>query len=185
MWGRGRRFGLVPLTRDRVYCFAVANAPVGEPDPEHGRVERFRTRFGGFGGDVPAVLEQIERPEQLIHNDLEEIEQTPWQRDRVVLVGDAAHAVTPNMGQGAAMALEDTAVLAEMLAEKRPLAETLAAWEARRRPRVRFVQRQSRRIGRVAHRQGRAACAVRNGLLRLTPDRAAAAALARLVGRPF
>jgi 2-heptyl-3-hydroxy-4(1H)-quinolone synthase len=134
---------------------------------------------------VPAVLEQIERPEQLIHNDLEEIEQTPWHRERVVLVGDAAHAVTPNMGQGAAMALEDSAVLAVMLAEKRPLAETLAAWEARRRPRVRFVQLQSRRIGRVGHWQGRAACAVRNGLLRLTPDRAAAAALARLVGRPF
>jgi len=64
---------------------------------------------------VPDVLAQLTRPEQLIHNDLEEVRQSPWYRGRVVLLGNAAHAATPNMGQGAAMAIEDAAVLCEEL----------------------------------------------------------------------
>jgi 2-polyprenyl-6-methoxyphenol hydroxylase-like FAD-dependent oxidoreductase len=185
MWGRGLRFGIVPIDDgSRVYCFAVANAPAGTPDPEEGRVERFRRRFGGFGGPVPAILEQVERPDQLIHNDLEEVVHRPWHRGRVVLVGDAAHAMTPNMGQGAAMALEDVAVLAELLAAPDALsggtAGALAAWMQRREARVEWVQTQSRRIGRIAQWSGRLTCALRNGLARLVPDRANERALVRM-----
>jgi 2-heptyl-3-hydroxy-4(1H)-quinolone synthase len=190
MWGRGRRFGIVPIDGgSRVYCFAVVNAPAGAPDPEDGRVERFRQRFAGFGGPVPAVLEQVERPDQLIHHDLEEVVQRPWSRGRAVLVGDAAHAMTPNMGQGAAMALEDVAVLSELLGERRALADGLdgafRAWFERREPRVRWVQDQSRRIGRVAQWEGRLACALRNGLVRLLPDRANERALVRMAEQPI
>jgi 2-polyprenyl-6-methoxyphenol hydroxylase-like FAD-dependent oxidoreductase len=189
MWGRGRRFGIVPIDGTRVYCFAVANAPAGTVDPPEGRVERFRERFAGFGGPVPAILEQVERPEQLLHNDLEEVVQRPWHRGRCVLVGDAAHGMTPNMGQGAAMALEDVCVLAELLAAPGALAgglpRVLAAWSERREPRVRWVQDQSRRIGRVAQWEGRLACALRNGLLRLVPDRANERALVRMAEQPI
>jgi len=180
MWGRGARFGVVPLTRDRVYCFAVANAPADAPDPEEGRVERFQRRFAGFGGDVPSVCAQITEPGQLIHGDLTDVEQEPWYQGRVVLTGDAAHAVTPNMGQGAAMALESSMVLAELIGEGGPLSETLAAWSARRRDRVRFVREQSRRIGRVAQWQSRPACALRNLVIGLTPERAAVSAAVRM-----
>jgi 2-polyprenyl-6-methoxyphenol hydroxylase-like FAD-dependent oxidoreductase len=190
MWGRGRRFGIVPIDDgSRVYCFAVANAPAGTPDPEDGRVERFRRRFAGFAGPVPAVLEQVVRPEQLIHNDLEEVVQRPWHRGRAVLVGDAAHGMTPNMGQGAAMALEDVAVLGELLgggaALEGDLESVLRAWRERREPRVRWVQDQSRRIGRVAQWEGRLACALRNGLARLLPDGASERALVRMAEQPI
>jgi 2-polyprenyl-6-methoxyphenol hydroxylase-like FAD-dependent oxidoreductase len=180
MWGRGLRFGVVPMAGDTVYCFAVANAPAGTPDPEDGRVERFRARFAGFGGSVPEILEQVERPEQLIHGDLADLEQNPWHRGRVALLGDAAHAVTPNMGQGAAMALESAVVLADLLLEKRPLEETLRAWEGRRRDRVRFVRAQSRRIGRIGQAEGYLTCALRNAALRLLPNGIAARALIRM-----
>jgi 2-polyprenyl-6-methoxyphenol hydroxylase-like FAD-dependent oxidoreductase len=110
MWGRGLRLGLVPLARGRLYGFACANMAAGTPDPEDGRVDRFRARFGGFGGFASAAIEQIFRPEQLIHNDLEEMPKHPWAKGRVLLIGDAAHATTPNMGQGAAMALCDSRI---------------------------------------------------------------------------
>jgi 2-polyprenyl-6-methoxyphenol hydroxylase-like FAD-dependent oxidoreductase len=183
MWGRGRRFGLVPLTRGRAYCFSTANAPAGAPDPLDGRIERFRARFADFGGCVPEVLASLERSDELIHNDLEEVVHQPWFRGRVVLVGDAAHASTPNMGQGAAMALEDAAVLAELVGKGGPPEEILPAWQARRRPRALFVQTQSRRIGRVGQLSGRLACAARNALVRALPDRLAASALERLLAQ--
>jgi len=180
MWGRGVRFGIVPLPGELTYCFAVANAPEGRQDPEFGRVERVRARFAELGGHVPELLDRLERPDQLIHNDLADLEQAPWYRGRVVLTGDAAHAVTPNMGQGAAMALESSAVLTEVLAERSGLTSSLARWQARRFDRVAFVRKQSRRIGSIGHWQNAIACRLRDFALRVTPDRVAGAALERL-----
>jgi 2-polyprenyl-6-methoxyphenol hydroxylase-like FAD-dependent oxidoreductase len=185
MWGHGKRFGIVGIGGDRVYCFAVANAPRGEPDPEEGRLERFRARFAEFGGQVPEILATLERPDELIHNDLEELPPCPWYAGSSVLIGDAAHALTPNMGQGAAMALEDSMVLVELLAAGRPVAEVLPALVERRESRVRWVQNQSRRIGRTGQLENRALCALRNAVLRLVPDSASANALRKLADQPI
>ncbi len=179
MWGRGKRFGLVPLAGDRVYCFTCLNAPRATPDPSDGRVERFRSTFSEFGGFTKAVLEQISQPEQLIHNDLEEMPKHPWFKGRVLLIGDAAHAATPNMGQGAAMALGDAAVLCEMLEGDAPWAEVLPAFVARREQRARFIVDQSRRIGRTAQLENAALCTLRNALMRVTPQRLADAGARR------
>jgi 2-polyprenyl-6-methoxyphenol hydroxylase-like FAD-dependent oxidoreductase len=180
MWGRGQRFGIVPIGGDRTYCFAVANAPRGEVDPEEGRLERFRRRFASFGAQVPEILGTLVEPEELIHNDLEELIGAPWQSGRIGLIGDAAHAMTPNMGQGAAMALEDSAVLVEMLLGDIPVEQSLIGFTARRKTRVDWVQNQSRRIGSVAQWQNGPACALRNQLLRWTPDRLNSAALRKM-----
>lgn len=185
MWGRGLRFGIVPIGSGRVYCFAVANAPHGQADPAEGRVERFRRRFSGFGGDVPAIVASVKHPDELIHNDLEELAEGPWTAGRVVLVGDAAHAMTPNMGQGAAMALEDAAVLVEALTNHATVDRALVEYESRRKPRVRWVQNQSRRIGRVGQLEWGPLCALRNAVLRLVPDGAATTALRKLASQPL
>jgi 2-polyprenyl-6-methoxyphenol hydroxylase-like FAD-dependent oxidoreductase len=180
MWGRGLRFGLVPIGSGRIYCFAVANASAGDDDPEEGRIERFRARFGMFADPVPALMDCVREPGDLIHNELSEVRHTPWHRGRVVLVGDAAHAMTPNMGQGAAMALEDVSVLSELICRGMPLADTLRAFDERRRPRVTWVQDQSRRIGRVAQWQNGIACWLRNSAVRGLPDSASLKALVRM-----
>ena len=185
MWGRGKRFGIVPVGDDRVYCFAVANAARGEADPMEGRLERFRARFAEFGGQVPEILAALQHPEELIHNDLEEVADGPWFRGPVALVGDAAHAMTPNMGQGAAMALEDSAVLTLLLREGGPLPSALASYVARRNDRVRWVQTQSRRIGRVGQLEGAVVCALRNAFLRLIPDSSSTAALRKMASQPI
>jgi 2-polyprenyl-6-methoxyphenol hydroxylase-like FAD-dependent oxidoreductase len=185
MWGRGKRFGLVPLADGLVYCFAVANAPRGESDPETGRLQRFRERFAEFGEQVPAVLDVLRSSEELIHNDLEELSEGPWHTGRVALIGDAAHAMTPNMGQGAAMALEDSLVLVELARAGRSAADIPRELYERRQSRVRWVQNQSRRIGRIGQLEGALACRVRNAVLRLTPDAANAAALRRMASQPI
>jgi 2-polyprenyl-6-methoxyphenol hydroxylase-like FAD-dependent oxidoreductase len=186
MWGRGRRLGIVPIGEDSLYAFAVANAPPGADDPPEGRLDRLRERFAGFGGQAPDVLAALQSPDQLIHNDLEERPEGPWHAGRVLLIGDAAHAMTPNMGQGAAMALEDAAVLVELLAAgASPVSEVVLRLVERRRARVRWVQRQSRRIGRVGQLEGTLACTLRNAALRLVPARASDRALRRIASQPL
>ncbi len=191
MWGRGLRFGIVPVDDSRVYCFAVANAPLGTPDPEEGSVERFHDRFSVFAGPVPEILQQVVRPDQLIHNDLIELVNSDWTRSRVVLIGDAAHAMTPNMGQGAAMALEDVAVLAEVLAApdadlaSDPIASRVQRWFARRKSRVDWVQNQSRRIGRIAQWENPLLCSARDTAVRLTPNSVTERTLVRMAEEPL
>lgn len=132
---------------------------------------------------MPEILGALRDPEALIHNDLEELAEGPWHDGRVVLVGDAAHAMTPNMGQGAAMALEDAMVLVELLREGGPIEHVLANLYERRVSRVRFVQKQSRRIGRVGQLEGPLATRIRNAVLRAVPDRAQLGALRRMASR--
>ena len=170
MWGVGKRFGMVPIGDRRVYCFAVIIAPPGQPDPREGRIERLRTRFAEFGGAVVPLLARLQAPEELIQNDLHEIIQRPWFLGKGMIVGDAAHGMMPDMGQGAAMALEDVAVLAELIATGEPLADVLESWFARREPRVRWVQNQSRRVGKIGQWENPLACRARNELARWLPD---------------
>jgi FAD-dependent urate hydroxylase len=76
---------------------------------------------------------------------IEEVVLDTWTRDRVVLIGDAAHATSPNMAEGAAMALEDAIVLAQCLEQNPAIPDSLAAFEARRRPRTDWVTAQTHR----------------------------------------
>lgn len=168
MWGRGRRFGIVPIGPTRVYCFAVENAARATEDPEAGRAERLREGFGGFAGVVPEILERV-ADEDIHFGDIDELAEGPWVNGRVALLGDAAHALTPNLGQGAAMAIEDAWVLAEQLASAGSVPEALASYESQRQPRVARIQRRSRSLGRLAQLSAQPLCAARNFVTRIAP----------------
>lgn len=162
MWGRGKRFGIVPIGDDLTYCFATANTSAGERDPENGRVEHFRSLFSEFGGAVPEILRRLDEETPLLRTDIEEITLDRWSRGRVVLIGDAAHAMTPNLGQGAAMAIEDAYVLAGTLADESSVDEALASYERVRRPRVQAIADESRSLGRVGQWSWALACRARD-----------------------
>lgn len=170
MWGRGRRFGVVPIGENKVYCFTTLNAPHNDPAMRDLSLDEFKKLFADFGGPVPEVLRRLNTAADLIWNDLEEVEVVQWTTGRVVLLGDAAHAMTPNMGQGAAMAIEDAIVLADVLSGADNSAASLAQYEQRRRSRVAQIQTRSRRLGQVAQWESLAACAIRNFLVGLTPE---------------
>ena len=143
LMGEGCFFGLVPMGEGHTYGFgAVGGARFN--DPLVGRLERFRRRFAEFGAPVPAYLAALQCDEQLHFGPIEWVEVDEWYRGRVVLIGDAAHAGPPHMGEGGCMAMEDALVLADVLCTADRLETALETYVRRRRPRAGWVQEQSR-----------------------------------------
>ena len=135
-------FGLVPMGAGRTYAFAYVIEQRFH-DPLEGRLARLRSRFATFGGRVQEYLASLERDDQVICSAMEWMECEKWHLGRVVLVGDAAHASSPMMGQGGCMAMEDAYALAEELRASATVQNALASYVSRRKPRVEWVQHQS------------------------------------------
>jgi 2-polyprenyl-6-methoxyphenol hydroxylase-like FAD-dependent oxidoreductase len=179
-WGAGERFGLVDIG-SRTYWFATANLPEGEAeDPSQRKAELMR-RFTGWHSPIKPVLE--ETPEgATLRNDVYFLDPLPrWSEGRIVLLGDAAHATTPGVGQGAAMAIEDAVVLAAQLAATDDLAAGLARYESIRRPRVERVLKLSRRADSAAQLASPLGTRLRNLAVRRTPPRLSARQLQPIV----
>lgn len=175
-WGPGTRVGVVPVGDGQAYYYLVRSAPAGAPQPSW--PEEFRAAFAGYGGVAGRVLQALDAaPPQ--HHDLFELQAPFWGTPRVLLLGDAAHAMTPNQGQGAAMAIEDAVVLAQAL--QPGIDGALDRYRAARHRRVRKVQLTSRRIGAVSHWQAPGLPRMRDLGMRLTPRRVGARAIRRLV----
>ncbi|HNE29135.1 MAG TPA: FAD-dependent monooxygenase, partial [Saprospiraceae bacterium] len=169
-WGKHGRFGIVPLAGGKIYCFACINAPQNDPRMAAMRVAELKKIFSGYHAPIPAILEQW-RDDQLIWNDLADLK--PLDRfayGRVVLIGDAAHATTPNLGQGACQAIEDAVILAEMLKKHSDPEQAFRAYEQKRLPRTRFIVETSRRMGAIAQWQNPLLVCLRNVLFRLIPQ---------------
>lgn len=167
MMGVGKRLGIMPISDDRLYVFATSNEPERQwHDPvEWHRL--MRAKFAEFRGPAGPLLDELDDPGRVVFTGVEEVRlPLPWHRGRIGLIGDAAHASSPFMGQGGAMAVEDAVVLAEMLVGRGPSEATLAAFGERRRARCALVQETSRRIGEAGGLEDETACAVRNVRLR-------------------
>ena len=169
-WGRGDRFGVVPLSGGRAYVYATAGADAGAhaPDPEVELTE-LRRRFAGWHTPIPDLLARLTAADLLRH-DILSLE-PPVQRlttGRVVLLGDAAHGMEPNLGQGACLALEDAVVLTAVLARS-PAAPALAAYTAARAPRATRLSRQSRLLGVATRSRSSALAALRDAAVRCMP----------------
>jgi 2-polyprenyl-6-methoxyphenol hydroxylase-like FAD-dependent oxidoreductase len=179
-WGVGERFGLVDIG-SRTYWFATANAPEGQTDDPRERKAELMRRFANWHPPIAAVLDAT--PDSaILRNDvyyLDPLER--WSDGRIVLIGDAAHATTPGIGQGAAQAIEDAVVLADELANHDALTEALARYETIRRPRAELTLKLSRRADRGAQLTNPVARQLRNLLVRHTPDRVQRRQLAPLV----
>jgi len=116
-------------------------------DPAQGRLGRLRDRFAKFGGLVQEYLASLDQDEQIHCGPIEWLELDEWRSGRVVLIGDAAHASSPMIGQGGCMAMEDAVVLAEVLSSAHSIESALDAYVEGRRPRVGWVRQQSRAVG--------------------------------------
>jgi len=154
-------FGLCPVGDARTYGFGNITEPRTH-EPPVGRLDRLRRRFADFGEIVQEYLAALKHDEQIHCGPVDWVAPEEWHRGRVVLIGDAAHASSPMMGQGGCMAMEDACVLAESLHGDATLAEALESYVARRRPRVNWVHQESQA---VAH-SFRLPVAMRNDALR-------------------
>jgi 2-polyprenyl-6-methoxyphenol hydroxylase-like FAD-dependent oxidoreductase len=173
-WGRGERFGIVPLGGDRFYVYATANAPAGARAADE--PAELRRRFGRWHDPIPALLARVERGTVLRH-DVFAIEppRGRMHHGRVALLGDAAHAMEPNLGQGACLAIEDAVVLAHALASAPPPGVAgLERYSDARTPRVTRLARRSRLLGRLTQTSATVLVAARDTATRLMPDGLAA-----------
>lgn len=166
-WGRGARFGLVPISQGRVYWFATANRAANTPPADHRAT--LQALFGNWHSPIPDLIAATS-DDELLYNDIMEIDPlSTWRDGRAVLLGDAAHAMTPNMGQGACQAIEDAAALARAMQTQADLPAALAAYESQRLPHTRRVLLQSRTIGRVGQMSQPLLVTVRDALMRRIP----------------
>jgi 2-heptyl-3-hydroxy-4(1H)-quinolone synthase len=160
--GRGQRIGLVPIAPGRIYIWTTFNSP-REPVPALRSADEFRAMFSQFTDPrVVKLFSQIRSADEIITTEVEELALERWGEGRVVLLGDAVHAMTPNIGQGAGMAMEDAAVLAEELASSAEITACLNNYVQRRKARVETIMRVSREVGTEGQMSGIIGCWLRD-----------------------
>ena len=181
-WGVGMRFGVVPVGPGLTYLYAAAPAPEGEviDDELPGLLER----FGDWHAPIPDLLARLASDGQVLRHDIYDLPpgRTRLHDGRRVLVGDAAHAMEPNVGQGAGLALEDAVVLDRALATQPSVAAALETYATARGPRVAALARQSRQIGRLAQLRRPSVVGLRDLAMQFTPDRLGARATSGAIG---
>lgn len=177
-WGAGRRFGYAPLRDGRVYWFAVATMPEhADVEDEHAAVADL---VSGWHDPIGAIVSATDPAAVFRHPVSDLAGPLPsFRRGRCVLVGDAAHAMTPDLGQGGNQAMEDAATLASLLGPlcaaddpaRHLLEQGLHAYDRARRRRTQPMARRARTLGRVAQARGRLTVPLRDAVLRATPAR--------------
>jgi 2-polyprenyl-6-methoxyphenol hydroxylase-like FAD-dependent oxidoreductase len=170
VWDAGSYTGGAPLGDDRFYWFGTMPERVG-PDGDPATLAALRDRFDDAPAPVPRVLDAVE-PSEVFATGLRDLPELPrWHRGRVALAGDAAHAMLPFAGQGAAQAIEDGPVLAHALATHDDPTVAFESYASERRPRADSIRSESRRLGRIGTTQSRLAARARNTAARLVPQR--------------
>ncbi|MEE8044002.1 MAG: NAD(P)/FAD-dependent oxidoreductase [Thermodesulfobacteriota bacterium] len=166
-WGTGKFFGIWP-TKGRLSVFTSIRDNVQEPDPVESRIDRIQETFKNFGGLVPEILEGLNDPNEIFHGYYNDLRMKKWHKGRVVLVGDAAHAILPTAGGGVSMAMESAAVLVDELcrADSKYIEQAFESYITRRRSRVDKIQNQSRMMSKFAFADSRLVSSMRDFLMR-------------------
>jgi len=167
--------GLVPMSADQIYLYATTPEPGNPHYPLEGLAKLLRDKLARCAPQIRQLSERIVDDRAVVYRPLETVfVDGPWYRGRIVLIGDAAHATTPHLGQGGGMAIEDAVVLAEELECQRGVEEALRAFWQRRFDRCRYVVEQSLEI-----------CRGQLGLGPLVDNAKVGAEMAALLAKPI
>lgn len=170
IWGRGRRFGTIPLSEDRVYWYATHNTPETKAAPGPASKPILSELFRGWFNSTGALIDAADEA-AILRNDIYDRDPLDrWCSGRIALSGDAAHPMTPNLGQGACQGIEDAVVLAASLKTSKDVAAGLVQYQRRRATRANHIVRLSRRIGQIAQWESPMLCSLRDNLVGLLPS---------------
>src|ERR1700677_4179414 len=149
-WGRGKRFGILSTGGDRFTWYATANTDPAHVDSQEGRRHELLQMFAGWHQPVESLIAGTEEGAILKNGAYDLPPLRRWGRGRVMLLGDAAHPCTPNLGLGGCMALEDALVLAKSFCKEATPELALRRYESLRRRRTSHVQQRSLLMGHIA-----------------------------------
>lgn len=169
-WGKEGRFGIVPLANNQIYWFACKNSIAQNPEFKNYTLDDLANNFKEYHQPIAKIINATS-PEEVIWGDICDVKPLrKFAYGNVVLIGDAAHATTPNMGQGACMAIEDAVILANCLLKNSIVAEAFKSFEKRRMIRTQKIVSDSWRLGKVAQVENGLLTALRNMAFRLMPQ---------------
>lgn len=163
-WGNQLRFGFSVISHDRVYWFAVSSVDKDLKKNKQELIEAYKD----FHPIVKNIISNTDGNNIIARplGDLAPLDQ--WHKDQIILMGDAAHATTPNMGQGAAQGIEDAYYLSHLLLKHLDIKQSFEAFDKTRKARVNAIVKRSRMIGSLAHlKKGQP---IRNTILRMIPN---------------
>lgn len=170
-WGSKGRFGLVPIGNNQIYWFACKNAEKDSVLMKAFTVDDLHENFKDYHFPISEVIKNTP-VDQLIWNDIIDLKPIPqYAFGNLVLIGDAAHATTPNMGQGACMAIEDAVILAECLKDKSSVKDAFLDFEKKRIKRTHHIVNQSWKTGQIAQLENKFIAKIRNMAFRAIPSR--------------
>jgi 2-polyprenyl-6-methoxyphenol hydroxylase-like FAD-dependent oxidoreductase len=167
-WGKNIRFGFSMIEKGKVYWFAVAKAHEGETDKRSNLKSKLCKMYREFSPLVNQIIENTPN-ERIIRNDICDLKRLPiWHKGRICLIGDAAHATTPNMGQGGAQGVEDAYYISNILSRTNDHTKSFKTFENQRRKKVDNIVNMSWIFGKLIHnRLGQELLKLSN---KLTPD---------------
>ena len=168
-WGRGRRFGILGTGGDRFTLYATANTDSDHADSSEGRRHDLLRMFAGWHQPVESLIAATEENAILKNGAYDLAPLKRWGEGRVVLLGDAAHPCTPNLGLGGCMALEDALVLAKSFCGEATPQLALRRYESLRRERTRHVQQRSLLMGHIGQWENRLIAAGRQTVTSMLP----------------
>ncbi|WP_026462409.1 FAD-dependent monooxygenase [Adhaeribacter aquaticus] len=168
-WGAKGRFGIAPLPQNKIYWFACVNAEENNSALKHYTAPDLLKLFHDFHAPIPQILESSYHT-SLIWNDICDLPNlAQYAFGNIVLIGDASHATTPNLGQGACQAIEDAWVLAKQIQAQPTFSEAAKHFERLRKDRTQWIINNSYRVGQLAQLQNKLLITLRNQLMPLIP----------------
>lgn len=184
-WGNKGRFGMTPLVGNKIYWYACINSPAHNKVFSRYTIKDLQQNFASYHDPITSVLAET-NDQQLIWNDIIDIK--PLKNlafGNILFIGDAGHATTPNMGQGACQAIEDVAVLIDELKKTTDVALAFQIFEKRRLKRTRYITETSWSIGKVAQWENPISIIIRDTLMRILPEEVKQYKLKKLLSVDF
>jgi 2-polyprenyl-6-methoxyphenol hydroxylase-like FAD-dependent oxidoreductase len=165
-WGKGKRFGFVKLKASKVYWFAL----ISDKNKED-KGDNLPQLFSAFHPDILSIINATPS-NNIIKSEITDLKPIKnWQAENICLVGDSAHAATPNLGQGACQAIEDAYVLGNCL-ETAPNPQTaFKNYEQLRMKKALMIVKGSWQVGKIAHIESNPGVWIRNNLMKYMPER--------------
>ena len=169
LWGKGKRFGFVHINEDEVYWYALANYKTDyKTEFSTSNLEEL---FSDFSPIVKNIISKTDI-KSVIFNEMMDLKPiSSWHNQNVCLIGDAAHATTPNLGQGACQAIESAYVLATWIASEENTELAFLTYEKIRKRNAEKIVKTSWTVGKMAHLENKYLVFLRNKMMRLIPEK--------------